>query len=64
MTCCHPHLSCSTDCTCPCDECAEEQRIGEAAARRFGRAGHRARRDRAAFLTSLRAAIALGVVHE
>lgn len=32
MICCHPHLSCSTDCTCPCDECAEEQRVGEAAA--------------------------------
>lgn len=43
---------------------AKSETALSAAAKRFGRAGHRARRDRAAFLSSLRAAIALGVVHE
>lgn len=32
MTCIHPDESCLVGCTCPCDECVEEERRGVAAA--------------------------------
>ena len=32
MTCIHPAIQCSTDCTCSCDLCREEAEAGHAAA--------------------------------